>query len=60
MSFICRFCKRTFRNRSGLSQHVKYCIDQSDREESSLISDITDMSLVSEGSFSDIEEVRNY
>lgn len=59
MSYICRFCKRTFSTRSGLSQHVKYCIDQSDNEESSLISDINDMSLGSEGFLPITEEVRN-
>jgi len=58
MSYICRFCKRTFSTRSGLSQHVKYCIEQSDNEESSLISDIDDMSLGSEGFPPNIEEVK--
>lgn len=57
MSYICRFCKRTFSTLSGLSQHVKYC--ERANEESSLISDISDMSLVSEGSLPNIEEVRN-
>lgn len=59
MSFICRFCKRTFSTRSGLSQHAKYCmLDQStsSSEESSFISNINDMSFGSEGF---LEEVRN-
>ena len=56
MLYICRFCKRTFSTRSGLSQHVKYCIDQI--EESSLIYEIDDMSLESKEFFPNIEEVR--
>jgi hypothetical protein len=61
MSFICRFCKRTFSTRSGLSQHVKYCMlnQSTSSEESSLISEINDMSLGSEGFLPNIEEVRN-
>src|SRR3954447_13432406 len=56
MLYICRFCKRTFSTRTGLSQHVKYCIDEI--EESSLISEINEMSLESEEFFPNIEEVR--
>jgi hypothetical protein len=58
MSSICRFCDRTFSTRSGLSQHVKYCMLTSS-EESSLISDTNDMSLGSLPNIEDIEEVRN-
>ena len=58
MSFICRFCDRTFSTRFGLSQHIKYCMLTSS-EESSLISDINDMSLGSLPNIEDIEVVRN-
>ena len=58
MSFICQFCDRTFSTRSGLSQHVKYCMLTSS-EELSLISDINDMSLGSLPNIEDIEVVRN-
>jgi len=58
MSYSCRFCGRTFSSKSGLSQHIKYCIlDQStSSEESSFISDV---SLESEGFLPNIEEVKN-
>ena len=61
MSSTCRFCKRTFSNISGLSQHVIHCmLDQStSSKESSLISDISNMSLESEGFLPIIEEIRN-
>ena len=58
MSFICRFCDRKFSTRSGLFQHVKYCMLTSS-EELSLISDINDMSLGSLPNIEDIEVVRN-
>ena len=58
MSFICQFCDRTFSTRFRLSQHVKYCMLTSS-EESSLISDINDMSLGSLPNIEDIEVVRN-
>jgi len=46
MKFVCQFCSRTFSNRSGLQQHVNFCVpDQSSDEEST---DINDMSLGSE------------
>lgn len=47
MSFECRTCKRTFSNRSALSQHKKHCIlpPPSSSEESDVINDISDMSL---------------
>ena len=60
MSFICRFCKRTFSTRSAHTQHINYCmLNQPDSEESSFISDVNDMSLESEGFLSNIEEVKN-
>jgi hypothetical protein len=60
MSFNCKFCNRTFSTRSALTQHVNYCIlNQYDSEDSGLISNINDMSLGSEGFFSNIEEVKN-
>ena len=58
MSFICRFCDRTFSTRSRLSQYVKYCMLTSS-EESSLISDINDMSLGNLPNIEDIKVVRN-
>ena len=61
MSYICRFCKRTFSNSSGLSQHIKYCMpnQSTSSEESSFISDINDMSLGSEEFLPNIEDVSN-
>lgn len=55
MNFACEFCKRTFSNRSGLRQHVNFCIPpQSSSEEST---DVNDMSLDSEG-FTNVNEVK--
>jgi hypothetical protein len=54
MSFVCRFCSRTFSNRSGLTQHVNNCVPSESSEEST---DINDMSLESE-EFSNINEVK--
>lgn len=59
MSTNCRFCGRIFSNTSAYSQHVEYCMDQIDSKESSLTSNINDMSLGSEGLPPNIEEVRN-
>lgn len=58
MPFECQFCTRTFSTRSSYSQHVSRCIppDQSSSEESSLITNINDMSLESKR-FSNDEEV---
>ena len=58
MPFKCPFCTRTFSTRSAYSQHVNHCMspDQSSSEESSLITNINDMSLESEKS-PNIEEV---
>lgn len=54
MSFVCRFCSRTFSNRSGLTQHVNNCVPSESSEEST---DVNDMSLGSE-EFSNINEVK--
>lgn len=54
MSFVCRFCSRTFSNRSGHTQHVNNCVPSESSEESI---DINDMSLESE-EFSNINEVK--
>jgi hypothetical protein len=55
MNFKCRYCSRTFSNRSGLTQHVNFCIPpESSSDEST---DVNDMSLDSEG-FSNASEVK--
>lgn len=60
MSFKCPFCSRTFSTKPGYSQHVSFCQPPSSGEESSLITDINNMSLDSEGFASEFEnKVRN-
>lgn len=54
MIFKCQFCSRTFSNKSGLRQHVNFCMPSESSEEST---DINDMSLDS-GGFSNINEVK--
>jgi len=56
MIFKCKFCLRTFSQRSALKQHINFCVQscQSDSEKST---DINDMSLGSEG-FSNVDEVK--
>ena len=53
----CPFCPRTFSNRSAYSRHVASCKQSaSSSEESSLITEISNMSLENE---QDVEEVKN-
>ena len=58
MTFKCQFCSRTFSNRSGLKQHVNFCVpsvtSQSSSEESN---DMSYMSLENEGP-SDVDKVK--
>lgn len=55
MIFKCEFCPRTFSNRTAYSQHVSVCaVSITSSEESSLISDINNMSLDSENFSSSI------
>ena len=56
----CPFCPRTFSNRSAYSRHVSFCNQPtlSSSEESSLITEISNMSLDSEFS-PNIKKVKN-
>jgi hypothetical protein len=56
MSYKCPFCSRTFSTKSGYSQHTSICQPSSSdsSEESSLITDVNNMSLDSEGFTSEI------
>jgi hypothetical protein len=56
MSYKCPFCSRTFSTKSGYSQHISICQPSSSdsSEESSLITDVNNMSLDSEGFTSEI------
>ena len=61
-SFKCAFCPRTFSNKTAYSQHVNICqLLLFNGEESSLITDISNMSLDNEGFSSeiDINEINN-
>lgn len=54
MSYKCRYCPRTFSNKSGATQHMNNCVPSESSEEST---DVNDMSLESE-EFSNINEVK--
>jgi hypothetical protein len=59
-SIKCPYCPRTFSSKSGYTQHVSRCSPPpniSDADESSFITDISNMSLDSEF-ISDIEKVK--
>lgn len=60
-SIKCPYCSRTFSSKSGYTQHVSHCSlpqDDSDGDESNLITDVSNMSLDSEEFIHDIEEVK--
>ena len=60
-SMKCPYCPRTFYSKSGYTQHVNHCVpplDDSNDDESNLITDINNMSLDSEEFLHDIEEVK--
>ena len=60
LSNKCPFCLRTFSSRTAYSRHVGFCRQStsSSGEESSLITEISNMSLDSEGFSPNIEEVK--
>jgi hypothetical protein len=49
MTFIFQFCSRTFSNRSGLKQHINFCVPSETGQSSS--EESNDMSLENEGFF---------
>jgi hypothetical protein len=60
-SIKCPYCPRTFSSKSGYTQHVNRCLpppDDSDDDESNLVTDVSNMSLDSEKFIHDIEEVK--